>query len=231
MMTSKFWSATGHSFAMIIATELGDKTFFIAAVLSMRNNRLPVFGGAVAALIVMTILSAAIGFALPNLLPRSYTHYAAIVLFLYFGGKLLWDGSQMEDGVSEELEEVEEELGVAVKDEDDQADLEAGKPRNQPASAATSLIAAGGMAILVQSFTLTFVAEWGDRSQIATIAMAAAKDPVGVALGGFVGHALCTGLAVVGGRLLATRISERTVHLGGGTLFLLFALQTAIFGT
>jgi len=32
---------------------------------------------------------------------------------------------------------------------------------------------------LHQCFTMTLLAEWGDRSQIATIALAAAKDPVG----------------------------------------------------
>ena len=39
-----------------------------------------VFAGAIGALALMTVLSAAIGFALPNLLPRVYTHYAAIIL-------------------------------------------------------------------------------------------------------------------------------------------------------
>lgn len=63
--------------------------------------------------------------------------------------------------------------------------------------------------IWVQCFTLTFLAEWGDRSQIATIALAAAKDPYGVTLGGIVGHGLCTALAVAGGRLMATRISGK----------------------
>ena len=33
---------------------------------------------------------------------------------------------------------------------------------------------------------MTFLAEWGDRSQIATIALAAAKDPYGVVAGGVV---------------------------------------------
>ena len=56
------------------------------------------FAGAIGALAVMTVLSAAIGFALPNLLPREYTHYAAIALFLYFGVRMLKDSTGMESG-------------------------------------------------------------------------------------------------------------------------------------
>lgn len=43
------------------------------------------------------------------------------------------------------------------------------------------------------------------------------QDPFGVTLGGTIGHALCTGLAVIGGRLIAQRISVRT-----GTIFVLY---------
>lgn len=52
-----FGSAFFNSVTMIIATELGDKTFCIAAVMAMRHNRFFVFAGAIGALIVMTILS------------------------------------------------------------------------------------------------------------------------------------------------------------------------------
>merc|ERR550514_2139332 len=97
---------------MIWATEVGDKTFFIAAILAMRHARLVVFVGALA---VMTVLSALLGLALPSLLPRTYTHYASAGLFLYFGLRLLRDARSMETGtVSEELEEVKEELGVGA---------------------------------------------------------------------------------------------------------------------
>lgn len=36
------------------------------------------------------------------------------------------------------------------------------------------------------------------------------QDVVGVILGGTLGHAFCTGLAVMGGRFIAQRISIRT---------------------
>lgn len=44
------------------------------------------------------------------------------------------------------------------------------------------------------------------------------------------GHSLCTGVAVIGGRLLASKISEKAVALGGGVLFLLFGIHALVMG-
>jgi putative Ca2+/H+ antiporter (TMEM165/GDT1 family) len=41
---------------------------------------------------------------------------------------------------------------------------------------------------------------------------------------------MCTGLAVVGGKFLASRISEKTVTIVGGVLFLIFAFHSFAFG-
>merc|ERR1712037_554812 len=73
--------------------------------------------------------------------------------------------------------------------------------------------------IFLEAFILTFLAEWGDRSQITTIALATHKNPIGVTVGAVLGHACCTSLAVIGGRLLAAKISQRAVAFSGGILF------------
>lgn len=91
--------------------------------------------------------------------------------------------------------------------------------------------------VFAQAFVLTFLGEWGDRSQIATIALAAAhvsdreqlavRDRIKhsgclaehlhfysqniwlVSFGTILGHSMCTGLAVMGGALLAKKISVK----------------------
>ena len=221
---------------MIIVTELGDKTFFIAALLAMRYSPAAVFTGAWAALIIMTILSTAIGFALPQLLPRKYTGILAAGLFAFFGYKLLREAYEMyQEGkgkstdVSDELADAEEELkskGLDIKPSLlPTNDPESGKKSETKTETEMEL----ALSILWQALTLTFFAEWGDRSQIATIAMASHQNPFGVTLGGCIGHGLCTGLACVGGRFLASRISERLVLLAGGSLFVIFAIHALIF--
>lgn len=138
----------------------------------------------------------------------------------------------MGDGPSEELQEVEEEL-IEKKDDgggqqQSEKDVEGGGMNGTESKVFITQV--DHVHIFTQAFTLTFLAEWGDRSQIATIALASSKNLYGVILGGLVGHALCTAVAVIGGRMLAARISERSVALVGGVLFLLFALHSFFTG-
>jgi len=57
VIDASFVHAFVASLSVIIVSELGDKTFFIAAILAMRHSRLLVFAGAIAALGLMTVLS------------------------------------------------------------------------------------------------------------------------------------------------------------------------------
>ena len=212
------------SLAMTILSEIGDKTFFAAAILAMRHPRRLVLSGCLSALIVMTILSALVGWAAPNLISRTWTHHITTFLFLGFG---LWSlkDAIFEEGDAEELAEVEAKL-----DKDWKASNGATKNSNKDDDATKkhkrSFLSQFFSPIFLQAFSITFFGEWGDKSQLATIGLAADENPFGVVLGGILGQALCTAAAVVGGKSLAFQLSEKIVALSGGILFIVFGIQS-----
>ncbi|CAI4230723.1 unnamed protein product [Auanema sp. JU1783] len=229
------------SFSVIIVSELGDKTWFIAVIMSMRHSRLTVFSGAIAALALMTVLSACLGWV-TQLIPRAITYYISTALFALFGLKMLHEGYYMSPTEGQEgYEEAQAEVAKRELDLDAGkfVDMEAGSNgRNEKDKllnrkykrSSAWVIFSFASRIFVEAFTLTFVAEWGDRSQLTTIILAARENIAGVISGGVIGHAICTGIAVLGGKLVAQRISVRTVTLIGGVVFLIFALSSLFIG-
>nr|CAD7446923.1 unnamed protein product [Timema bartmani] len=334
--------------SVIIVSELGDKTFFIAAIMAMRHPRLTVFLGAISALAFMTILSVAFGWV-ATLIPRAFTYYISTALFAIFGLKMLKEGYSMSDNEGqEEFDEVQQDLRKREDELSEErrhiqptiVDITSITPLSQSSNIdqhssdcqnslcftettvplkfdntyipksnldasllfdhsdaklsfealkkhaldptdvklipdsvennklqeanETKLSANFGSRLhidstnipaelfshnddldLPASSTKTGVildpnsvehptnmvdAKLHSSSASAHISskLAANKDVVGVAVGGVLGHSLCTGLAVMGGRMIAQRISVRTVTLIGGAVFLLFAI-TALF--
>ncbi|KAG1814715.1 uncharacterized protein BJ212DRAFT_1273803 [Suillus subaureus] len=233
-----------RSFMTIILSEIGDKTFFISAILAMRHPRLVVFLGAIASLALMSMLSASLGHILPTLLPKKWTQIMAGVLFLVFGSKMVMEAREMEGKgrkkVEEEMREAEEEIdgdGFDAGDSIPLERLEEGEAVPSSPSARKQKKLGWSIAegvrnfcslilgpVFVQSFVLTFLGEWGDRSQIATIALGAAHNVYLVTLGTVLGHTCCTALAVVGGRYVSSKISVKHVTLGGAVLFLIFGV-------
>ncbi len=223
---------------MIGLSEIGDKTFLIAALMAMRHKRVLVFSAAATSLAIMTILSGVVGHSAVAFLSERYTAFFAGILFLVFGYKLTMEGLEMskDAGVEEEMAEVEEE--IAIKDmNQDMDDVEKGgdtayDKQLKNASIGKKIVhrireLASFMfsPVWVQIFLMVFLGELGDRSQISIIAMATDSDYWYVIAGAVIGHAICSGLAVVGGKLLATRISIRTITLASSLLFFIFALM------
>jgi len=204
-----FLSGFTSGLLLITLSELGDKTFFIGAILAMRHPRRYVFIGVTLALIAMTLLSVGIG-QIASVFPQHYVKAIAVALFIGFGLKLLYDASKMSG--KETLDDEEAEAMEAVEE-------------REKAVATWSV-----RAILMQAFTLTFLAEWGDRTQFATITLASAHDPLGVMVGASLGHGICAAIAVVCGKLIAGRISERILTALGGALFILFGILAAMEG-
>jgi len=195
---------TGFTAGLLLITlsELGDKTFFIGALLAMRHPRRWVFLGVTAALFAMTVLSVLIG-QVAALLPIQAVKWTAALLFIVLGSKLLYEAALMDGSGC---------LG------DEQAAANAAIQTESPGVRSFGLVPA----ITFRAFALTLVAEWGDRTQLATITLAATHHPLGVILGATLGHSICAAIAVVCGKLIAGKISERWLTGLSGGLFVLF---------
>ncbi|MEM9538036.1 MAG: TMEM165/GDT1 family protein [Cyanobacteria bacterium P01_E01_bin.42] len=194
---------------LITLSELGDKTFFIGAILAMRHPRKWVFLGVTTALAAMTLLSVSIG-QLASFFPRHYVQGIAIALFIGFGLKLLYDASRMSGQDSLDGEQAEAMEAVEQREKE--------------------IVIWSARGIVMEAFTLTFIAEWGDRTQIATITLSSSHHPYGVLLGAILGHAICTAIGVACGKLIAKRISERLMTALGGALFIGFGILAALEG-
>ena len=92
LLTTSGFSA---ALALIFFSEIGDKTFFIAALLAMEFGRLRAFTGSMLALGLMTIISVSIGVAFRNVPDALRTsvpvvEWVSVAMLVYFGLQTLW---------------------------------------------------------------------------------------------------------------------------------------------
>ncbi|XP_057828808.1 GDT1-like protein 1, chloroplastic isoform X2 [Cryptomeria japonica] len=147
------------AFLLIFFSELGDKTFFIAALLASRKSTAAVFLGTFGALAVMTVISVFLGRTfhyVDGIVPirlgqmeLPLDDLAAVGLLVYFGVSTLLEASSGDES--------------KTSNEKDEAEL------------AIAGVSGGGAGILaaantvISTFALVFVAEWGDKSFFSTI--------------------------------------------------------------
>ncbi|CAG2105932.1 unnamed protein product [Medioppia subpectinata] len=217
LIESRFTQALIASFIVIIFSELGDKTFFISAIMAMKNSRSPVFFGSMTANVVMNGISVLLGIV-TQVIPKTFINYLSIILFTFFGFRMIYESYTTSDTTQEELEEAENELKKL--DSKEKSDYSSIIWKYLPF---LSLV-------FIETFCLIFFAEWGDKSQISTIVLAAREDPIGVIVGSIFGYSVCTAIAVLGGSILAQIISIKTVTLIGGISFLAFAGLALVLG-
>ena len=187
-------------FGTIFVVELPDKTFIATLVMSTRFRPLLVWIGVCLAFFVQTAIAVTAGGLLARL-PRTPVEVFACVMFLV-GGILLLRGAGSAD---EEEAETEAEFG---------------------AKAAAQVV---GWRVVTLCFTVLFLAEWGDLSQILTASLVVRyDDPLSVFVGAFLALATVSGLAAALGRTLLTWMRLSTIRRIGGTVCLLLAAYTAL---
>lgn len=189
-------------FVVIFVAELPDKSLFASLVLGTRYRPLWVWLGASAAFVVHVVIAVAAGGVL-TLLPQRVVEVVVAVLFAAGAVLMLRPG--------------------AAEDEQDESDAEAAALR------ARARQDSGAGRVILTSFAVVFVGEWGDITQIATANLAAKySDPYSVGIGAALGLLAVAGLAIKTGSTLLQRVSLPLVRRLAGLLLAIFAVAALV---
>jgi putative Ca2+/H+ antiporter (TMEM165/GDT1 family) len=186
-------------FALIVPAELPDKTFVATLVLTTRYRAWPVFIGAALGLGVQALIAVAAGSAVAQL-PKTPVHAVSAAIFAIGAALML---RSVEDPDAEERE-VDKEL----------ADI--------PAEPSV-------FRIILTTFVVLFIAEWGDLTQLLTASLSAKYDePISVFLGSAAGLIAVDGLAVLGGKALLRVLPMQWIRRLAAAAFAAVAVVTAL---
>jgi len=200
------WGALWAAFGLVFLAELGDKTQLAVISQTCKCRRpWPVFLGASLALAAVTAIGVAGGGLAARLLPRDWLHNAAALAFVVMG---LWVARGAIG-----TQETNPALGCDDEPEDDCSD--AGSCWN--------------WADFWSTFGLLFVAELGDKTQLAVLSLASRTQATWpVFWGATLALSAVTGLGVVGGESLRKRIPEHVVLWVSALAFVAMGLLMAV---
>ena len=192
-------SVAATVYALIVPAELPDKTFVATLVLATRFRAIPVMIGAALGFAVQAGIAVGAGSAVA-LLPSTPVHAVSAAIFA-LGAVLML--RPIEDAATEERE-VQAEI----------ADL----PR-----------APSTLRVVLTSFLVLFVAEWGDLTQLLTASLSAKyHQPLSVFLGSSLGLIAVAGLGVTGGKALLRVVPMQWVRRIAAVAFGVVAIVTAL---
>jgi len=188
------WGVVLTTFGLIFVAELGDKTQLAVLAQTCKYRRpWAVFLGASTALAAVTALGAVGGRVIGQVIPAPVLHWGAALAFVVMGVLI---GRQAVRG---EVDEPASETACDLPDE-----------QNEGASAAP--ICDQSWRTFGSTFGLLFVAEMGDKTQLAVLSLAGkVANPWPVFIGGGLALTAVTACGVIGGQGLSRIIPQRVL--------------------
>lgn len=194
------------TFALIFPAELPDKTFIATLVLATRFRHLWVWLGVICAFAVQVLIAVTAG-GLLALAPEKLVLAVTFVLFAI--GAVVMIRGGLASRADEQRSEDAAEAKISERARRDQAQT--------PAK------------VFALSFVVLFLAEWGDLSQLLTAGLAARTgEPVSVFIGSWAALAAVSGLAVLVGTWLQSRVPMWRIRLVSGAILTALAIWTAV---
>jgi len=220
------------SFCVVAMAEIFDKTWFVTLVLAMRHDKRPVFWGSFLSLSVHVIIAAVFGWYMSHMISMQALHFGVAILYGAFTILYGYDWATSEgcDIIATGKEEVAPSFQEATSANEEGARMPGpayGTLKKAPISERLRPRRTSKFTdIFLVAFTAVFVAEWGDRTQIAMIGVHATQPLLPVMLGSGVAFGVLSLSAVVVSKFLGGQtLSETRVK---AVVALSFAVFTAI---
>ncbi len=199
------------AFSLITLAEMGDKTQFSVITLGTRYPAFSVMGGSILAFALVNGIAVIAGVFIVTILPVFWVKIGVASLFLAFGGYTLY-GLKKQD---------------AKQGSGDMRDNKGtGDTGNKKETGTTET---GGKNGFISSFSLIFLMELGDKTQIATATLVAGYGrPFVVFAGVLLGLSILTVLEVKLGSVISKKIRPERMELIAGVVFILFGILTLV---
>jgi putative Ca2+/H+ antiporter (TMEM165/GDT1 family) len=210
-----FYPSLIQSFLIIFLSEIADRTFILVLIYSLKMHWVPLILTSLFAMYFMNLLAIVAGYTVILLVPRSLIDWIGFFCFLLFGIFCVYEGLNMESkSVTEEYEEEiqrTESNYLLVSDEN--------KDQNNKEST---------WKLCLELFGFLCLSEFGDKSELSTVTIAAVYNIYGVLIGTMLAYFCAIAIAAFLGHWAGKFLTEKMMNIIGGILFIGFAIQILI---
>ena len=210
-----FYPSLIQSFLIIFLSEIADRTFILVLIYSLKMHWVPLILTSLFAMYFMNLLAIVAGYTVILLIPRSLIDWIGFFCFLLFGIFCVYEGLNMESkSVTEEYEEEiqrTESNYLLVSDEN--------KDQNNKEST---------WKLCLELFGFLCLSEFGDKSELSTVTIAAVYNIYGVLIGTMLAYFCAIAIAAFLGHWAGKFLTEKMMNIIGGILFIGFAVQILI---
>lgn len=221
-----------QAFSVIAVAELFDKTWFMALLCAMSFGPGLAFCASFAALVIHVLIAALMGIVFARLLRRSVLDFLAAGVMAILAVLYAWDWASADadgDAIADRAEDAKEDMRSIIKADQSDSGTEVVSTDSESNDEKVSFGIASRS--FIRCFIGIFIAEWGDRTQLAMISLQSSQPVVPVCLGSVAAFFVLTLSAVAAATLLkGVKLSQRLVLAVSTVSFLLFAVVSAAQG-
>ena len=245
-MKTSFLSSIAYSFSFVFVTDLTDKSVFLIILLTQKIPTLILFIISLFSVLLMNYLSILVGCYITKLISLVYLEIIACILFITFGILSIIESQKKENQVKVLMEKTKKELNYSENDdyqlmsEDIETNYESNSELKYSSMLRTNSNTSNlnvinennnneiNTGLIIAIIIMLCLSDFGDKSQITVMTMAAIYDFYGILIGSTLALVGTVTIAILFGTWICDKISTKLLFLIGGILFLIFGCELLI---